>query len=114
MRLGTGFSTLSLNNTPLARSTQVEKGKIETAEAEGGLTRQSRRERAKITKALENDSYKSNIEDTVHVAAVAPDVPRSKHIGKKLRPEDQIVSTRNHIIAEKRAEQPAITAITAN
>jgi len=41
-------------------------------EAKGGLTRQSRRERAKTTKALENDSYESNTEDTVHVAAVAP------------------------------------------
>jgi len=44
---------------------------METVEAEGGLTCQSRRERAKTTKALENDSYESDIEDTVHVAAVA-------------------------------------------
>jgi len=33
------FSTLSLYNTPLARSTQVKKGNIEIVEAEGGLTR---------------------------------------------------------------------------
>ena len=85
---GTGFSTLSLNNTPLARSTQVKKGKIETAEAEGGSTRQSRRERAKTTKALENDSYESDTEDTVYVAAVAPSVLRLKRTGKKLRPKD--------------------------
>ena len=58
------------------------------AEAEGGLTRQSRRERVKTTKALEYGSYESDIEDTVHVAAVAPSVPQMKRIGKKLRPKD--------------------------
>ena len=68
---------------------------METAEAEGGSTRQSRRERAKTTKALENGSYESDTEDTVHVAAVAPGAPL-KRIGKKLR------------------QQPVITAITAN
>ena len=77
---------------------------METAEAEGGLTRQSRRERAKTTKALENDSYKSNTEDTVYVAAVAPSAPRLKRIGKKLRYKDQIVSIRNRVMAEKRVE----------
>jgi len=68
---------------------------METAEAEGGSTRQSRRERAKTTKALENGSYESDTEDTVHVAAVAPSAPL-KRTGKKLR------------------QQPVITAITAN
>jgi len=82
------LGTLSLNNTPLARNTQVEKGKMETAEAKGGSTRQSRRERAKTTKALENDSYESDTEDTVHMAAVASSAPRSKRTGKKLRPKD--------------------------
>ena len=47
---------------------------METAEAEGGLTRQSRRERVKTTKALKYGSYESDIEDTVYVAAVAPSV----------------------------------------
>ena len=61
---------------------------METAEAEGGLTRQSRRERIKTTKALEYSSYESNIEDTVHVAAVAPSAPRIKRMGKKLCPKD--------------------------
>ena len=61
---------------------------METAEAEGGSTRQSRRERAKTTKALENDSYESDTEDTIHVAAVAPSVPRLKYIGKKLHLKD--------------------------
>ena len=77
---------------------------METVEAEGGLTRQSRWERAKITKALEYDSYKSDTEDTVHMAAVAPSAPRSKCTGKKLCPKDQIVSIRNYVMAEKRAE----------
>jgi hypothetical protein len=58
---------------------------METAEAEGGST----------TKALENGSYESDTEDTVHVAAVALGAPL-KRTGKKLR------------------QQPAITAITAN
>ena len=44
---------------------------METAEAEGGSTRQSRRERAKTTKARENGSYESDTEDTVYVAVVA-------------------------------------------
>jgi len=87
---------------------------METAEAEGGSTRQSRRERAKTTKALENDSYESDTEDTVHVAAVAPGAPRSKRTGKKLRPEDQIVLTRNRVMAEKRVEQLVIIATTVN
>jgi len=87
---------------------------METAEAEGGSTRQSRRERAKTTKALEHDSYESDTEDTVHVAAVAPGAPRLKRTGKKLRPEDQIVSIKNRVMAEKRAEQLVITATTAN
>ena len=87
---------------------------METTEAEGGSTRQSRRERAKTTKALENDSYESDTEDTIHVAAVAPGAPRSKRMGKKLHPEDQTVSTRNRVMAEKRAEQLAITATTGN
>ena len=61
---------------------------METAEAEGGSTRQSRRERAKTTKALENDSYESSTEDTIHVAAVAPSAPRPNRIKKKLHPKD--------------------------
>ena len=61
---------------------------METAEAEGGLTRQSRRERVKTTKALEYGSYESNTEDTVYVAAVVPSTPRTKCIGKKLCPKD--------------------------
>ena len=61
---------------------------METAEAEGGSTRQSRRERVKTTKALEYGSYESDIEDTVHVAAVAPGTPRTKRMGKKPRPKD--------------------------
>jgi hypothetical protein len=52
------------------------------------LTRQLCRERAKITKALKYNSYKSDIEDTVYIAVVAPSVPRLKRIGKKLRPKD--------------------------
>ena len=81
-------TTLSLNNTPLARSTQVEKGKMETTEAEGGSTRQSRRERAKTTKAFKSDSYKSDTEDMVYITVVAPNTPRLKCIGKKLYLED--------------------------
>ena len=87
---------------------------METAEAEGGLTRQSRRERVKTTKALEYGSYESGIEDTVHVTAVAPSAPRTKRIGKKPRPEDQFMPTRNRATAEKRAEQLEITTTTAN
>ena len=45
---------------------------METVEAEGGLMRQSRREHAKTTKAFENDSYESDTEDMVYMAAVAP------------------------------------------
>ena len=87
---------------------------METAEAEGGSTRQSRRERVKTTKALEYGSYESGIEDTVHVTAVAPGAPRTKRIGKKPRPEDQFMPTRNRVTAEKRTEQPEITTTTAN
>ena len=61
---------------------------METAEAEGGLTRQWRWERAKTTKALKNDSYESNIEDIIYMAAVAPNTPQLKYIGKKLHPKD--------------------------
>ena len=68
---------------------------METVEAEGGLTRQLRQERAKITKALEHDSYESDTEDTVYVAVVALGA-LLKRIGKKLR------------------QQLAITAIMAN
>ena len=77
---------------------------METAEAEGGLTRQSRRERIKTTKALEYSSYESDIEDTVHVTAVAPNTPQTKRIGKKLRPKDQFMPIRNRVTAEKRAK----------
>ena len=41
-----------------------------------------------MTKALKNDSYESDIEDTVYVVVVAPSIPQSKRIGKKLRPKD--------------------------
>ena len=61
---------------------------METAEAEGGSTRQSRRERVKTTKALKYSSYESDIEDTVYVAAVTPSAPQMKCMGKKLCPED--------------------------
>ena len=61
---------------------------METAEAEGGSTRQSRQERAKTTKALENDSYESDTEDTIYIAVMAPSVPQLKYIGKKLYPKD--------------------------
>ena len=61
---------------------------METVEAEGGLTRQLRRERVKTTKALKYGSYESDIEDTVYVAAVAPSTPQTKRMGKKPRPED--------------------------
>ena len=77
---------------------------METAEAEGGLTRQLRREHIKITKALEYSSYESDIEDTVYVAAVAPNTPRIKYIGKKPRPKDQFMPIKNCITAEKRTE----------
>ena len=77
---------------------------METAEAEGGSTRQSRRERVKTTKALKYGSYESSIEDTVHVTAVAPNIPRTKRMGKKPRPEDQFMPIRNRATAEKRTE----------
>jgi len=48
---------------------------METAETEGGSMRQIHRKCTKTTKALENDSYESDTEDTVHVAAVAPSAP---------------------------------------
>ena len=76
--------------------------------------RQIHRKCTKTTKALENDSYKSDTEDTVHVAAVAPGAPRSERTGEKLRPKDQIVSIRNRAMAEKRAEQLAIIATIVN
>ena len=56
---------------------------METAEAEGGLTRQLCQEHAKTTKALENDSYWNNTEDTIHMAVIAPSTPQLKYIGKK-------------------------------
>ena len=87
---------------------------METAKAEGGLTRQLHQERVKTTKALKYGSYESNIEDTVHVAAVAPSAPRTKRMGKKPRPEDQFMPTRNRATAEKRTEQPEVTTTTAN
>ena len=61
---------------------------METVKAEEGLTRQSRQERAKTTKAFKNDSYKSDTENTIHMAVIAPSVPRLKYIGKKLYFED--------------------------
>ena len=48
---------------------------METAEAEGGSTRQLRWERVKTTKALKYGSYESGIEDTVYITAVAPSTP---------------------------------------
>ena len=48
---------------------------MEMVEVERGLTRQSRWERIKTTKALKYSSYESGIEDTVHVIAVAPNTP---------------------------------------
>ena len=65
---------------------------------------QLRRGRAKTTKALENNSYKSDIENTVYIAVVAPSTPRSKRTGKKLHPKDQIVLIKNRAIAKKKAE----------
>ena len=47
---------------------------METAKAEGGLTRQSRWERVKTTKALKYGSYESDIEDIVYIAVVAPSI----------------------------------------
>ena len=61
---------------------------METVEAEGGLMRQSRREHAKTTKALENNSYESDIEDTIYMSVVAPSAPQLKYIRKKLHLED--------------------------
>ena len=87
---------------------------METAEAERGLTRQSRQERVKTTKALEYSSYKSGIEDTVHVTAVAPNIPRTKRIGKKPRPKDQFMPIRNRTTAKKRVEQLEIITTIAN
>ena len=77
---------------------------METAEAEGGLTCQLHQERVKTTKALKYGSYESNIEDTVYIAAVAPSAPRTKHMGKKPRPKDQFIPTKNCVIAEKRTK----------
>ena len=77
---------------------------METVEAEGGLTRQLRWERVKTTKALEYGSYKSDIEDTVYIAAAAPGTPQTKRIGKKPRPEDQFMPIRNRVTAKKRTE----------
>jgi len=76
---------------------------METTDAEGGLTRQPRRRRAKTTKALEIDNYESDTEDTVHVVAATPSIPRPKRTEKNLRPKDQIVLIRNRVMAEKRA-----------
>ena len=87
---------------------------METAEAEGGLTRQSHQKHIKTTKALKYGSYKSSIEDTVHVTAVAPNIPQTKHIGKKPRPEDQFMPTKNRVMAKKRTEQLKIITTTAN
>ena len=87
---------------------------METVKAEEGLTRQSRQERVKTTKALEYGSYESGIEDTVHVTAVAPNTPRTKYIGKKPRPEDQFMPTRNRITAKKRTEQLEIITTIVN
>ena len=59
---------------------------METAEVEGGSTCQLCQKRAKTTKALKNNRYKSDIEDIVHIAVVAPSTPQLKHIGKKTMP----------------------------
>ena len=87
---------------------------MEMVEVERGLTRQSRWERIKTTKALKYGSYESSIEDTVHVTAVAPNIPRTKRIGKKPRPEDQFMPIRNRVTAKKRTEQLEIITTTAN
>ena len=87
---------------------------METAEAERGLTRQLRRERVKTTKALKYGSYESDIEDTVHITAVAPSTPQTKCMGKKPCPEDQFMPIKNRAMAKKRAEQLEITTIIAN
>ena len=72
---------------------------MEIAKAEGSLTRQLRRRHIKTTKALKNDSYKSNIEDTVHIAVITPNTPQLKYMGKKLHSKKQIGSLKNCIIA---------------
>ena len=87
---------------------------METAEAEGGSTRQSRRERVKTTKALEYGSYESGIEDTVYVTAVAPGIPQTKCIGKKPHPEDQFMPIRNRTTAKKKVKQLVIITTTVN
>ena len=61
---------------------------MEMAEAEGGLMRQLCQERVKTTKALKYGSYKSGIEDTVYIAAIAPSILQTKCIGKKPCPKD--------------------------
>ena len=73
-------------------------------EVEGGLTHQSRQKRVKTTKALKYSSYKSNIEDTVYITAVAPSTPQIKCIGKKPHPEDQFIPIKNRVTAKKRTE----------
>ena len=87
---------------------------METAEAEGGLTCQLHQERVKTTKALKYGSYESDIEDTIYIAAVAPSIPRTKHIGKKPRPKDQFMPIRNRVTAKKRTKQLKITTTTVN
>ena len=68
----------------------------------------------KTTKALKYSSYESDIEDTVHIAAVAPSTPRTKHMGKKPHPKDQFMPTRNRVTAKKKTEQPKIITTTVN
>ena len=63
-----------------------------------------RQERVKTTKALKYGSYESDIGDTVYIAAVAPNTPRTKRMGKKLHPKDQFMPTKNRVTAKKRVK----------
>ena len=92
-------------------------------EGDPGPTRQSRRERAKTTKALEqervmlladeDESNDSGPEKTIHVAT-APGAPRPTRTAITPQPKDQAAPTRTRTSAAKVAERLAAATTTTN
>jgi hypothetical protein len=89
-----------------------------------GPTRQSRRERTKTTKALEqeevmlladeDDSNESGTERTIQVATTAPGAPRPTRTTTTPQPKDQAALMKTRISAAEIAERLATAATTAN
>jgi hypothetical protein len=93
-------------------------------EGDPGPTRQSRRERTKTTKALEqekvmlladeDESNDSGPEKTIHVATTAPGAPRPTRTAITPQPKGQAALPRLRTSAAKVAERLAAASTTAN